>query len=318
MPRFNAGWREGSYPDSETGHPTPVAYWYPTATAERPVRRGPFELCVAPDAPVAEGSFPAVVISHGSGGSAIAHRDTARSLARAGFVVSVPLHARNNFLDNSDEGTLHWFHERPRQLSAAIDALLDAPGLAGRIDRGRIGAMGFSAGAFAVLTSAGGVADLRLIGGHCDAHPDDAFCIGGRELGYSFPAQADPNAFVVSPTPDHRIRAAVLLAPLGIVFAAGSLDRVTIPIRLYGAEKDESLTSPFHVERVQALLPRPPECSLVPGAGHFAFISPFPASFTGRHTRDPDGFDRAQFQQRFNAEVSDFFTRVLAPDRPPP
>ena len=307
---FNAGLRKGTYTDPLTGTPTPIFFWYPTTTAESDAGPGPFQLPLAADAPPAAGALAAVVISHGSGGSHFAHRDTATTLARSGFVVAVPLHARNSFLDSSDVGTLRSYQDRPRQISAAIDAMLAQPLLGERIDAERIGAMGFSGGAYGVLVAAGGIAQLSLMGQHCEAHPDDAFCIGGRQAGYSFPDD-DPDGLVVSVEPDRRIRAAVLMAPLGIVFGEGSLARVDIPVRLYRAEHDESLTSPFHVERVRELLPRPPEYAVAAGGGHFAFISPFPPGIGGEAAIDPPGFDRAAYQALFNAEVCDFFSRTL-------
>jgi predicted dienelactone hydrolase len=307
---FNAGLRKGTYPDPLTGAPTPIFFWYPTKTAEPDAGPGPFQVPLAADAPLAAGVFPAVVISHGSGGSHFAHRDTATTLARSGFVVAVPLHARNSFLDSSDVGTVQSYRERPRQVSAAIDAVLAQPSLAGRVDAQRIGAMGFSGGAYGVLVAAGGIAELSLMGQHCQAHPDDAFCIGGRQAGYSF-ADDDPDGLVVSLEPDRRIRAAVLMAPLGVVFGDGSLDRVDIPVRLYRAEHDESLTSPFHAERVRDLLPRPPEYAVAAGGGHFAFISPFPPGIGGEAAHDPPGFDRAAYQAQLNAEVCEFFSRTL-------
>jgi hypothetical protein len=74
--------------------------------------------------------------------------------------------------------------------------------------------------------------------------------------------------------------------------------------------------SPWHVERVRALLPHAPEYVVVEGAGHFAFISPFPPALIGTvgpPAQDPPGFDREEFQARLEAEVCQFLARVLAP-----
>jgi predicted dienelactone hydrolase len=305
---FNAGFREATLRDPTSGATTPILFWYPTAAPERQVRRGPFQDQVAPDAPPADGPFPAVVLSHGAGGSSDGHRDTASFLARNGLVVAGPYHAGNNFQDNSAEGTVALFHSRPREIGAAIDNMLAQPWLAGRIDPDRIGAMGFSAGGYSVLVAAGGIARLHLIGEHCRAHPDD--CIPGIE----HPSKDDPSA-VVSLPPDRRIRAAVLMATPGTMFGEHDLERVEIPIRLYRAEKDEVVRSPWHVERVRSLLPRAPEYVVVEGGGHFAFLSPFPqalVSAVGAPAQDPPGFDRVRYLATLDAEVHQFFARHLA------
>lgn len=73
---------------------------YPTTVAAAPVAFGPYAAEVSPDAPVAEGRFPVVAISHGSGGSPFVYRGLAAYLARHGFVVVLPEHPGNNRNDN--------------------------------------------------------------------------------------------------------------------------------------------------------------------------------------------------------------------------
>jgi predicted dienelactone hydrolase len=65
---------------------------YPTNTAANPVAFGPFSLEVTMEAPVADGRFPVVMISHGSGGSNLTHQTLGMHLAQSGFVVCMPEH----------------------------------------------------------------------------------------------------------------------------------------------------------------------------------------------------------------------------------
>jgi predicted dienelactone hydrolase len=306
---FGAGLREGHYRDPGTGAATPLLYWYPTVAAEAVQRRGPATLSIAVDAAPAAGRFPAVVLSHGSGGTMLGHHDTACELARHGYVVATPLHAGNNFDDHSAEGTVRLWRDRPRQVRAALDALLADPLLAPHVDERRLGAIGFSAGGYSVLGATGAVADPHRIAVHCRAHPDDrTFCGAAGKL------VIPPGEPLVADPPDARLRAAVVMAPVGALFAEHSLDRVTIPIRLYRAEKDQVLRQPWHAERVRALLPRPPEYVVVLGAGHYAFLAPFPPSLVkvvGAPARDPPGFDRAAFHRRLDQEIRAFFDAHL-------
>jgi predicted dienelactone hydrolase len=63
---------------------------------------------------VAAGSFPLVVVSHGTGGSHLLYRALAAHLARNGFVVALPEHPQNNRNDNDLGGTAANLAQRPR------------------------------------------------------------------------------------------------------------------------------------------------------------------------------------------------------------
>src|SRR3954451_4218134 len=85
-----AGLREMEVVDPLTGQAFPVWVLYPSTVAERAVRLGRYPASLAPDAPPADGRFPLVVVSHGTGSSPFLHRVLAAHLARRGFVVALP------------------------------------------------------------------------------------------------------------------------------------------------------------------------------------------------------------------------------------
>ncbi len=301
------GMRVSAFTDPVDGGTARVVVWYPTHAPETPVRRGPFVFQVAEGGPVAEGRHPLVVVSHGSGGSAFGHADTAMALARRGYVVAAAHHRGNAFDDDRDAGTERMWRNRPAQLSAALDHVLAEPDLADRLDRERVGALGFSAGGYTVLVAAGGQAELGLIAAHCRTPPaGERFCHRGNEETEARVEARDP-----------RIRAALLMAPVGVPFSKDGLAGVTIPIRLYRAERDEQIAA-SQVEELRNRLPTPPEYEVVRDAGHFAFLMPVPAPLAaelGPPAWDPPGFDRAAFHERLNAEITDFFDRALAIER---
>jgi predicted dienelactone hydrolase len=269
-----------------------------------------FTLRVAPDAAPVPGRYGLVVISHGSGGSSLGHHDTAGALARAGWVVAAPMHPGNNALDDSGAGTAAVWLGRPVQLSAAIDAVL-ADDMAGTlIDRRRIRALGFSAGGYTVLAALSGRADPGRIVGHCREHGADPFCrYAGEDASLTEAPKLDR-------PPEQRIGAAVIMAPVGVLFDDKALSDVTVPVRLYRAERDEQLGHPFHAERVRVLLPSASDYSVVENAGHFAFLALVPveqAGMMGPAAYDPPGFDRAGFHERLNREIAGFLDKALPP-----
>jgi hypothetical protein len=56
------------------------------------------------------------------------------------------------------------------------------------------------------------------------------------------------------------------------------------------------------------------QCEIIENAGHFSFLSPFPAHMVKESfppSLDPPGFDRARFHDVMNAEILDFLSRTL-------
>ncbi|WP_409614693.1 alpha/beta hydrolase family protein [Brevundimonas aurantiaca] len=247
---------------------------------------------------------PLIVISHGNGGDFRSHEATARALAQAGFVVAALTHTGDNWRDQSRATDVA---QRPRQLHVLIDYLLSDWTGRTAIDADRIGAFGFSAGGFTVLTAAGGEPDLGRIGDHCIAHPGfyDCGLIAARG------APKTDQTWVH----DRRIKAVAAAAPaLGFAFTRQGLSGVAQPVQLWRGENDRVLPSPFYAEPVRDALPRPPEYRSIPGAGHFDFMPPCSArlaELAPAICAPTPGFDRAAFQQTFNRDLIAFFRRTL-------
>ncbi len=65
-----AGFSRFTAPDPD-GKPLPVLVWYPSDAPTTEQQLGLLEQTVAPEGPIAPGRHPLVVISHGTGGSAM-------------------------------------------------------------------------------------------------------------------------------------------------------------------------------------------------------------------------------------------------------
>jgi predicted dienelactone hydrolase len=132
----------------------PLRLVYPTALPARPIASGPFNLSVAPAAPPLPGPRRVVLISHGTGGNPLAEHALAARLAAAGFVVAQLLHRGDNNADVTAAGPESWRH-RPREASAALDALAAHPDWGPRLRLDRVGVHGTSAGAVTAMTLVG-------------------------------------------------------------------------------------------------------------------------------------------------------------------
>jgi dipeptidyl aminopeptidase/acylaminoacyl peptidase len=147
----------------------------------------------------AEGAFPLVVFSHGTGVDASVYAPFLEPLARKGYIVALPTFP----LSSLPGAEVDDAHNQPADVSFVIDQLLDLSGggdswLAGHIDPAHIGAAGHSLGA---------VTTVGLVYDSC--------CI------------------------DERVKAAVVMAGVGVPSNDGTLDdRPPTPLLLLHGAKD--------------------------------------------------------------------------------
>ena len=325
-PSSNVAFRRIEVQDPATGELFPVALWYPTRAAPAPLfltgslspcrlpamlcRMITFEMQVANDAPPADGKFGLIVISHGAGGLALNHRDLALALASHGYVVAAPTHARGNGDDISGVGV--WVG-RPKQVSRIIDRLLEDAQLGSHIQRERIGVVGHSNGGYTALAVAGAKPSPAASIAHCQQHPDDArFC----SFGGAATREATRSLGEIPDVRDPRVRAIVVMAPNTAPFTDDALAEMAVPVRVYGAERDDLTLVRYHAERLAKALRPSTEYALIKRAGHFSFVSSFPGLLgfmAGEAARDPQGLDRDAMHAVMNAEIVGFFDRKLPP-----
>ncbi len=308
-----AGFRNLTVPGDA---PIQVALFYPTAAPARTLPMGPWQPVVAPGAPAAQAPLKGLVlISHGTGGSEVAHHNLATRLAKDGYLVAALRHPGDNWQDRSMITSGYYFGERPRQVSRVLDALLASPEWGARIPAERIGAVGHSAGGYTVLALAGAQAEPERAAQHCRSVQDDpGFCslAKGPATGPDSKAQTPPPADGQRVSvPDRRIRAVVALAPMAVVFTPESLAAITVPVRVIVAERDAVLVGKYHGGHVVANLPRA-QASTAAGAGHFAFMAqpsmPLPSD-AGDAAANPPGFDRVAYQPGLENQVAEFFAQ---------
>jgi predicted dienelactone hydrolase len=292
------------------GRAFPIAIWYPTRDTPRPTTLlGLSLMSVAPEGAIDGQGLPLVVISHGNLGGLVSHADLAMALADAGYVVAAPMHTGDNFQDGSGVARPGFWSGRNRQLQATIDHLLTRWRGHDRIDAARIGAFGFSAGGFTVLTAIGARADLARVQTHC-AQAREFACDVLRQSGSALVdgrlAPEDGDFFV-----DRRIRAAVVAAPgLGFTFADG-LDAVQVPVQLWAGGRDTTVPDATNTAIVRDGLGTRVESHIEPGAGHMSFLAPCRLFGPPPLCRDEGDFDREAFHRTMNAEVRRFFDTTL-------
>lgn len=287
--------------------PMDAVVFFPSPDRTDATSIGPYQIDASRSAPIGDGRYPVIMLSHGSMGSMWGHHDLASSLARQGYVVVSVTHVGDNFQDTSRIGTAGAIYGRAMQISAALTAVVDDPALAPHIDRDRIGFVGFSAGGTTGLILAGAKPDLSRLEGYCAKRPDDRHVCEAR-------GRIGMEGAELGASADARIRSFVLLAPLSVIFPTEGLKSVAAPMSIYVGEKDEELSPEDNALALARDMPSKVSVEVLPNAGHFTFLAPcspqmreaMPALCT-----DPPGVDRAAVHRAINAEIAAFLARTL-------
>jgi len=313
-PALASGFQFVEIPATATQPPIEAAVWYPTDAPMPEAPNTPFGQALAHGAPVAGEGLPVVVISHGDGGWFGGHAEIARDLARAGMVAVALNHPGNSDGDETAPPE-RWITERPRHLARVVEHMTADWDQAPHVDADRIGAFGFSAGGHSVLAAAGARVSLSRIAAHCIEAPEEFACRTGM-------AEAVVAGAGEFPAPIPELRAVVAAAPgFGFSFDPGHVEALDAVVQLWGGTEDERVSYAGNMAPIAAALTAPSEAHRVADAGHFAFRPPCNPALEEANSRiwelactDPESFDRAEFQQRFNAAVVDFLTTHLAED----
>lgn len=123
-----SGVRQIEVHSQERGQDIPVIVWYPASSGGRAITVGETAFFIGThailDAPVAHGSYPLILLSHGVGlgGTPQAASWIAAPLAKRGFIVAAPLHLGNGGATRSAAETMKLLL-RPSDITATLDAL---------------------------------------------------------------------------------------------------------------------------------------------------------------------------------------------------
>ncbi len=303
--------------------------WYPAieSAKEQTVPIGPASAPLftagraARDAQPAPGKYPLVLLSHGSGGSALQLGWLGSSLARSGYIAAGINHHGNNALEPfTPEGFLLWW-ERARDLSAAIDFVLEAPAIGDLVDAERIGAAGFSLGGYTVIALAGGIVDLTTLRRRYRNNARDLL----RDVSQEVPDRPGLEALIEELLEtdeshrqsylDPRVKCIFAIAPaLAVAFTAEGLASVQVPVKIVVGDGD-SITPPESNALRYAELIGGAEVAILDGhVAHYTFLGE--ATKLGRESHpelglDPPGVDRKLVHEQVAAMASDYFAEKL-------
>lgn len=320
----------------DTGpRPLTTVVWYPASadSIEQEWLIGPPEREVfsagwsALDAPMSDDTdtLPLVLLSHGTGGSAIQLGWLAEHLASNGFIAAATNHHGNTAAEDTlmPQGFILWW-ERSADLSSVLDQLLADPDLGPRIDTSRLAAAGFSLGGCTVLSIAGARFDIEAYEAFCASPAADMTCKSPPEFPEAverFEEIRNRNARIqeslerhANSFQDERIRSVFAIAPaLGMALSEESLREIDIPVRITVGEIDPLASVETNAARVAELIPES-RLEVLPGVDHYVFL----AECTHRGKRfleichDPAGIDRIGIHDQVARDATSFLKATLS------
>jgi predicted dienelactone hydrolase len=319
-----------------------VTVWYPAANTAVEVQQeiGPpgaalFEAgMAAPDAALAPGAsgskgkgWPLVLLSHGTGGSAMQMAWLGTALAQAGFVAVAVDHPGNNSNGKlTAEGFTLWW-ERATDLSQVLDGMLADPEFGKRIDQDRVGAAGFSLGGYTVLELAGAQTDISELYVGCRKNADRAGCVVPEMRGLPGDLKT-PDDFLhaVRKTSgeslarsgelfsDDRIGAVFAIAPaLGFTLTDESLREIRTPVEMVVGDDDRIAPAKENAGYVHSEV-RGAKLTVLPHVQHYTFLDVCTAegkAKLGAYCEDHAEVDREAVHEKVAGMAVAFFAKEL-------
>ncbi len=267
--------------------------------------------------------LPLVLLSHGSGGSALQMAWLGTALARAGYMaVAVDHPGDTSNAPLTLEGTALWW-ERAVDLSDVLDGMLADQALGPRIDVSRVGAAGYSLGGYTVMELGGAQTDISEFFELCKDKPDTAVCqipqrrgkgsvedvlhevrkTSGLSLARSGDSFRDP-----------RVKAVFAIAPaLGFTLTRDSLHAMRLPVEIVMGGDDRTAPAQDNADWIRANVRGAGE-TILPGVRHYSFLDVCTAQgarAAPNSCEESPGVDRVAVHAKVAAMAVNFFDRAL-------
>jgi predicted dienelactone hydrolase len=280
----------------------------------------------AVDAPIASSpaKFPVVMLSHGTGGSAMQLAWLGTVLARHGYIAVGINHPGNNALEPyTAEGFVLWW-ERATDISDALDGLMSDATFGPHVDEARIGAAGFSIGGYTVLELAGARTDQERFLKACETDPTLHKCVVPEMKSMGDPEQmlakvrassAESMARGGASYRDPRVKAVFAIAPaVGQAFDPDGFRDVTIPVAMVVGAADPIAPVATNAGRFLALMPNAHLAVLPDGVAHYTFLdtcTDVGKAKLGVYCGDAAGVDREKVHATVSGMAVKFFDKNL-------
>lgn len=286
---YNAGFQKLIYNKDKIT----IALWYPSSAKEQEIFYWKWNGSAAENSTFPKGVFPMLIFSHGMEGSMYNQYYLAEYMARNGYIVVAIEHYDKAY-------TFQTLVDRPILIKKAIDLILNDSKINTHIDPNKIGMLGHSLGGYTSFVIAGSEPDFSN-------HPSLSGLPNFLKKFYIKFRNFDNNFY------DSRVKAIAVLAPgLGSLFNKESVSKVSIPVLIIEAEKDEVVLD-GSASLYKNNLPKNSNFIVLKGAGHYSFL-PLCNEYLQKNFAeicfDPET-PRKELHQIIQQQVLSFFNEVL-------
>lgn len=286
---YNAGFQKLIYNKDKVT----IALWYPSEEKEQVISYWEWNGNAAENSAFSKGIFPILIFSHGMEGSMYNQYYLAEYMARNGCIVAAIEH-------NDKAYTFQTLVDRPLSIKKAIELILNDSKINTHIDQNKIGMLGHSLGGYTSFVIAGGEPDFSK-------HPNLNWLPNFFKRFYIKLKNFDNNFY------DSRVKAIAALAPgLGTLFNKEHLSKVSIPVLIIEAEKDEVVLD-GSASLYKNNLQKESKFMVLKGAGHYSFL-PLCNQYLQKNYAeicyDPDT-SRNKLHDKIQQQVLSFFNKTL-------
>lgn len=279
---FNIGQKTTTYIDVSRDRPLKTEIWYPTSDSlvRKETNKGGQELFKAietiPDASIAEGKFPLLLLSHGTGGNRFSLTWFVDKMVKEGYVVVAVDHYGNSTFNKIPREFLKWW-ERAIDIQYVLTNVLKDEKIGLKVDHSRIGGVGFSLGGYTNIALAGGYVDRNHEG------PEE----NQKELPPEFPGTEevidfDNDSLIIASynqykdkVKDDRIKAFFVMAPaIGFGFHTEEQTKeITAPIFIVAGRGDTNTPIEYNAKTYHKLIKSSQVYFFDEHVNHYVFLN---------------------------------------------
>ena len=257
-----------------------------------------------------------VFLSHGAMGSARDYNWLAYPLAAQGWIVVGLNHFGESWAygpENSDPSAVIKLWQRAQDTSFALDSLAKNSPFNRDVNWQSVVFIGHSSGGHTAASLAGVTLNLEQMGTYCDSDKSAA------DQGCAYVDDTKLSLLKASPDyeasfKDDRIKAVVMLDPaIGPAATKASLNNVSIPALVVGAQNNDFLPFDHHAAYYANNMPKANLVTLNNNEGHFVFLDECNHQHKANGIslcKDREGVNRKQVHQQLLGSIFPFLARL--------
>ncbi|MFL0801015.1 MAG: alpha/beta hydrolase [Agarilytica sp.] len=318
--------------DGKSKRPITTHIFYPTTeNREEPLLIGPprnpiFKAgnVVWSGVPSIKERRPLVVMSHGTGGSALTLLWLAEAFVKQGYIVVGVNHHGNTAVEKKKyaQGYTLWW-ERAQDLAVVVEKILGSTAWSQKIDQSKIGVLGFSLGGYTTIAALGGRTDTQRFDAFCKSKKRDFTCDPQKEFPDMYTVfdeikdTAQVKLSLAKQKKDYSVdvfKAGYVIAPAVIqVFTPESLKAIKRPVSITVGANDVIAPPSTNAKWLHKKIPGS-HYKQIEKVGHYTFL---PECGSGGKKilpdlcRDHKDVKRKDIHMQVAREAVDFFEKVF-------